>query len=417
MASKTGSWQGEKNHHEEQDAHEAAASESGIWFPRDVIRLFCDNESSAPRKQLPVFDASEEGFRRQNPVVGMDEKNLPRRAGAASKTGSVGQKIFGDATHMQTIQIEKLRKEFGTLVAVNDISLAVDAGNIVGLIAPNGAGKTTVLRMLATLTSPTDGHATLLGLDLRDDYLAIRNRVGYLPDFFNLYLDLTLRECLAFFAQAYAVPEAEAPARIQEALDFVDLAERSDAMVSHLSRGMVQRFGLATLLVRKPDILLLDEPASGLDPLARAQLRTVLKKLGSDGCTVIISSHILPELADFCTHIALLDHGKLVVHGEINAVRLAVSTRRRLEIAVLDDPAQAAELVSRQRGFTIVATAGNLLHIETDATQEALAALNTALVNGGVRVVRFAEQPLSIEDVFLQMTTGPASKEEFSNVE
>ncbi len=312
---------------------------------------------------------------------------------------------------MQTIQIEKLRKEFGNLVAINDLSLNIHAGEIVGLIGPNGAGKTTLLRMLATLISPTDGSATLLGLDLRNDYLAIRRHVGYLPDFFNLYLDLTLRECLTFFTQAYGVPAKEAAVRIQEALQFVDLAERSDAMVGHLSRGMVQRFGLATLLVRKPDILLLDEPASGLDPLARAQLRNVLKKLGSEGCTVIVSSHILPELADFCTHIALLDHGRLVVQGEINAVRRAIPTRRRLEIAVLDDPAPTAALVARQPGFEVVAIAGNLLQVETTAAPETLAALNATLVAGGARVVRFVEQTSSIEDVFRHLTTTHDTKE------
>jgi len=305
---------------------------------------------------------------------------------------------------MLTIQTDKLRKEFGTLVAVNDISLTVNAGEIVGLIGPNGAGKTTLLRMLATLTSPTDGTAKVLGLDLRNDYLSIRSHVGYLPDFFNLYLDLTLRECLAFFAKAYHVPEIEIPARIREALAFVDMAERSDMMVSHLSRGMVQRFGLATLLVRKPDILLLDEPASGLDPLARTQLRNVLKKLGSDGCTVIVSSHILPELADFCTHIVLMNHGRMAVQGEINAVRRAAPLRRRLEIDVLDNPAHAVALIAKQPGFQVVNVLERTLQLETDVTPEALAALNAILVNRGIRVVRFVEQASSIEDVFLHMT-------------
>ena len=311
---------------------------------------------------------------------------------------------------MPALSTYKLRKEFGAVVAVNDVTLSVEPGSVVGLIGPNGAGKTTLLRLLATLLPPTDGLACLLGFDLRRDYLAVRRRIGYLPDFFNLHQDLTLRECLLFFARAYGIPEALAPVRIREALAFVDLAGQGDDLVRHLSRGMVQRFGLATLLVRDPEILLLDEPASGLDPRARVQLRAVLRRLGGEGRTVIISSHILPELADFCTHIALMDRGRLVVCGAVDEVRRATVPARRLAVTVLGDPQSAAGCIARQGGFRVVRVDGNTLQVETGAGLDALADLNAALVAAGCRVVRFAEQEASIEDIFMQVTAPNAGE-------
>lgn len=165
---------------------------------------------------------------------------------------------------MEILQIDNIRKEFGTLVAVNDVTMSVEQGQVVGLIGPNGAGKTTLLRILATLLRPTDGNATILGHDLRKDYLQIRQRLGFLPDFFNLYNDLTLKECLEFFAKVYRVEPKLIPERINAALKFIDLEDKRDCFVRHLSRGMIQRMGVGVLLVHGPEVLLLDEPASGL---------------------------------------------------------------------------------------------------------------------------------------------------------
>ncbi|MHC5082536.1 MAG: ABC transporter ATP-binding protein, partial [Planctomycetota bacterium] len=218
---------------------------------------------------------------------------------------------------MSILKTLNLRKEYSSLVAVNDVCLDVDQGQVVGLIGPNGAGKTTLLRMLATVLPPTDGTAAISDYDLRKHPLKIRKKIGYLPDFFNLYDDLTLTECLEYFAQAYGVAPDQIPARVSQSLEYVDLTSKKDGLVKHLSRGMVQRMGLAVLLVHDPDIFLLDEPASGLDPIARIQLRDILRRLSNEGKTIIISSHILTELSGFCTHLAVMNQGSLVLQGEI----------------------------------------------------------------------------------------------------
>ena len=199
---------------------------------------------------------------------------------------------------MSVIKADGLRKEYGTLIAVNDVEFAIEPGQVVGLIGPNGAGKTTLLRMLATLLVPTRGTAEILGYDLLKDYMEIRKRIGFLPDFFNLYNDLTLEECLEFFAQSYNVPNNVIEEKINAVLKYVDLEGKRTNFIRNLSRGMVQRMGMATLLVREPEVFLLDEPASGLDPKARVQLREILKKLSDEGKAIFISSHILTELSD-----------------------------------------------------------------------------------------------------------------------
>jgi ABC-2 type transport system ATP-binding protein len=183
---------------------------------------------------------------------------------------------------MDILEINNIRKEYGTVVAVNDVSFSMAPGQVLGLIGPNGAGKTTLLRILATVLRPTSGSVKILGYDLKKQYLKIRKNIGYLPDFFNLYNDLTLRECLDFFARAYKVEAKSIPARIDEVLNYIELSHKRNDLVRNLSRGMVQRMGVGALLVHNPDLFLLDEPASGLDPKARIQLRKILKKLASE---------------------------------------------------------------------------------------------------------------------------------------
>jgi ABC-2 type transport system ATP-binding protein len=207
---------------------------------------------------------------------------------------------------MPLLEVKSVRKEFGTLVAVNDVSFSLEEGQVIGLIGPNGAGKTTLLRILATLLRPTSGTAEIRGDDLLKDYLSIRKHIGYLHDFFNLYNDLTLEECLEFFARSYRIDPALIPAKIDTALEQVELQEKRHDFIRHLSRGMIQRMGLAALLARDPKIFLLDEPASGLDPKARIQLRNVLKKLSDEGKTIIIVlayfDRALRVLFSYCHH-------------------------------------------------------------------------------------------------------------------
>lgn len=305
---------------------------------------------------------------------------------------------------MEILQIDNIRKEFGTLVAVNDVTMSIERGQVVGLIGPNGAGKTTLLRILATLLRPTDGNATILGHDLRKDYLQIRQDLGFLPDFFNLYNDLTLQECLEFFARVYKVEPAIIPERIDTVLKFIDLEEKRDAFIRHLSRGMVQRMGIGALLVHEPEVLLLDEPASGLDPNQRIKLREVLRKLSAKGKTIIISSHILTELSGLCSHIAIMNRGKIILYGAVDEIQQKIIGSRNVTISVLDDCDKAANVIKEFSDTKIINVQNNTIIIETNASLEELAGLNAALVNNGIKVVTFCEKKTDLEDIFMKIS-------------
>ena len=305
---------------------------------------------------------------------------------------------------MEILEVDNLRKEFGTLVAVNNISLSVEKGQVWGLIGPNGAGKTTLLRMLATVLRPTSGSVRLLGFDLAKEYLKIRRHIGYLPDFFNLYNDLTLRECLEFFAKAYKVKNKLIPKRVDEVLDYVELQSKRDDFIRHLSRGMVQRMGVGVLLVHDPDVFLLDEPASGLDPKARIQLRAVLTKLSREGKTIIISSHILTELSGFCSHIALMNEGNVVLHGAVDEIQRKVFDSRKIRISVLDDCDKAVQLIEKFSNTKIETVRDNEIIVEISAGESELAALNSHLVSKGIKVFSFGEEKTDLEDLFMKIS-------------
>ena len=305
---------------------------------------------------------------------------------------------------MEILVVNNIRKEFGTVVAVNDVSLSVDKGQVWGLIGPNGAGKTTLLRMLATVLRPTSGSVQLLGFDLAKEYLKIRRHIGYLPDFFNLYNDLTLRECLEFFAKAYKVENKLMPQRVDEVLDYIELQNKRDDFIQHLSRGMVQRMGVGVLLVHDPDVFLLDEPASGLDPKARIQLRAVLKKLSGEGKTIIISSHILTELSGFCSHIALMNEGNIVLHGAVDEIQRKVFDSRKIRISVLGDCDKAVQLIEKFSNTKIETVRDNEIIVEISAGESELADLNSHLVSKGIKVFSFGEEKTDLEDLFMKIS-------------
>jgi ABC-2 type transport system ATP-binding protein len=302
------------------------------------------------------------------------------------------------------MQLHRLRKEYSSLVAVDDVSFEAEAGQVVGLIGPNGAGKTTLLRILATLLPPTDGTATICGADLRKAPLAIRRSIGYLPDFFNLYPDLTLRECLDFFARAYHVPAGEVGGRVDAALTAVTLESKRDSLIRNLSRGMVQRLGLATLLVREPALLLLDEPASGLDPMARIQLRDILRRLSHEGKTIVISSHILTELSGFCTHIAIMNRGQLVMYGSVEEIERQVAGQQAVVVKVLGDAAQAERILREIETVEAVAASDHTFTLTCGGGPEAVAEINRRLVAGGIGVVELARHKTSLEDLFMTLS-------------
>jgi len=306
---------------------------------------------------------------------------------------------------MQVLEVNGIRKEFGTLVAVNDVSFSLERGQVLGLIGPNGAGKTTLLRILATVLRPTSGEVKLLGYNLRKEYLQIRRHLGFLPDFFNLYNDLTLRECLEFFARAYKMDEASIPRRIDEVLEYIELEYKRDNFIRHLSRGMVQRMGVGVLLVHEPDLFLLDEPASGLDPKARIQLRRVLKKLAGEGKTIIISSHILTELSGFCSHIAVMNKGNIVLQGAVDEIQRKVFNTQRMVISVLGDIPGAVSAIKQLAGAVPVIVDGNNITIDIDADRDKLAQLNAQLISRGIKVYSFSEAKTDLEDLFMEIST------------
>ncbi|MHC5059904.1 MAG: ABC transporter ATP-binding protein [Planctomycetota bacterium] len=302
------------------------------------------------------------------------------------------------------VETSSIRKEFGTLLAVNDANISIQPGQVVGLIGPNGAGKTTLLKILATVIRPTAGSAKLLGYDLHKEYLDIRKRIGYLPDFFNLYEDLTVRECLEFFAKAYGTKPEIVNKQIDMALEYVELEDKKNDFVRNLSRGMVQRMGVAVLLVHDPEVFILDEPASGLDPKARIQLRKVLAKLSSEGRTIIISSHILTELSGFCSHIAIMNKGSIALYGSVEDIQQKLTGVRKVIINVLNDCEKAVGLVNGFSNTVVKSVTENTITAEMAESKENLAGLNELLMSNGIKVFGFHEEKADIEDIFMSIS-------------
>ncbi|MDB5077927.1 MAG: transporter ATP-binding protein, partial [Chloroflexi bacterium] len=219
-----------------------------------------------------------------------------------------------------TIDVQGLVKTYGATRAVHGLTMKVEAGSIYGFVGPNGAGKTTTMRILATILAADEGLCMVAGEDVRQHPAKVRARLGYMPDFFGVYDDLTVQEYLEFYAESYYVPARTKKTTIADLLELTDLTAKRDEYVESLSRGMKQRLGLARCLVHDPDVLLLDEPASGMDPRARYEMREIVKELQRMGKTVLLSSHILPELAEICTHIGIVQGGRLIREGPVDQV-------------------------------------------------------------------------------------------------
>ncbi len=304
------------------------------------------------------------------------------------------------------LEVKNLRKEYGGLTAVKGVSFSLQPGDIFGFIGSNGAGKTTTIRMISTLLEPTSGTAILNGADVRKDPMSVRRMIGYMPDFFGLYDDVKVWEYLDFFAAIYEVPVRERAAIIDNVLELTDLTVKKDAFVQSLSRGMQQRLCLARCLVHDPALLLLDEPASGLDPRARSELKELIVELGRMGKIVIVSSHILPELADFCNTVGIIERGEMLAFGEVDKIVRDLHPTRALEARVLRDAAVAAEVVAKLPGVLNAAAKADALRIEFNGDPEAQAEVARALVQGGHGLLAFREEQADLEDVFLKLTTG-----------
>ena len=292
------------------------------------------------------------------------------------------------------------------MTAVKGVEFSLSPGDVFGFIGSNGAGKTTTIRMLATLLEPTSGTATLNGKDVRRDPIAVRRMIGYMPDFFGLYDDVKVWEYLDFFAALYEVPVRQRASTIGVVLEMTDLSHKRDAFVQSLSRGMQQRLCLARCLVHDPALLLLDEPASGLDPRARAELKELLLDLGRLGKIVVVSSHILPELADFCNTVGIIERGEMLAFGSVDDIVRDLHPTRALEARLLRDAGAAAEIVRRLPGVLGSHADGERLRIEFSGDADAQAEIARALVQGGHGLLAFREEQADLEDVFLKLTTG-----------
>lgn len=307
-------------------------------------------------------------------------------------------------------ETKNLTRRYGSSLAVDDLNLAIPQKAIYGFIGPNGAGKTTTMRILTTLLMPTDGQAWVAGHSVVKNPRAVRTVVGFMPDFFGVYDNMKSWEYIDFFAAAYGVPAARRPKLIDELLELVDLGHKRDAYVMGLSRGMKQRLSLARTMAHNPELLILDEPASGLDPRARVELRELLKELRALGKTIMISSHILTELAEVCTHIGIIEQGKLLASDDVTTIMRSLQAHHIYEVHLLSDLDTAAALVRDLPGVLAVRRLPEgeppMLEIDYAGDEQGVSALLARLVAGGASVIHFASQKSDLEEVFLRVTEG-----------
>ncbi len=305
------------------------------------------------------------------------------------------------------IETRNLTKRYGNLIAVNNINLKLEEGDVFGFIGPNGSGKTTTMRMMATLLNPDHGEAYICGKSIYTNQEEIRRLVGFMPDFFGVYDDMTVIEYLEFFCAAYRIPSAHRRKICEEKLELVDMSFKRDAMVNELSRGQTQRIGLARTLLHDPQVLLLDEPASGLDPRARIEIRNLLKRLGEIKKTVIVSSHILPELADVCSRVGMIEKGNLIVDGNVAEVMKKARQRIMLNIRVKDRVEQAAKLLEQCDSVEKVEiTRTQLLEVTLKAEIEDYSDIPTNLIGHGFALTLFREEEVNLETAFMELTKG-----------
>lgn len=307
---------------------------------------------------------------------------------------------------MAMIKTEELTRYYGSFLAVDKLNIEIEKGDIFGFIGPNGAGKTTTLRMLATLLEPSYGMAFVDGIDVSRDPYAVKKILGFMPDAFGVYDGMRLTEYLDFFGAAYKIPRKKRKELIADVLELTDLTSKADDFVSAFSRGMKQRCCLAKTLIHDPKVLLLDEPASGLDPRARIEIKELLKTLKDMGKTILISSHILSELGDMCNKIGIIEHGKLLTAGDYKEILGNIRQEREIRLVVIDDGDLAEKILAETPGIFNVDRSGSEFQMESKLGREELATLMNRLVTSGVQVVFFEENQGTLEDVFLHVTKG-----------
>ena len=304
------------------------------------------------------------------------------------------------------IELRGFTKRYGDFVAVRDLDLSIEAGQLFGFIGPNGAGKSTTIRFLATLLAPTAGEGFVNGYRVTRQPLEVRQSLGYMPDNFGVYDGMKVWEFLDFFAAAYRLPRARRRQVIGDVLQLLDLTGKRDELVNGLSRGMKQRLCLAKTLVHDPPVLILDEPTSGLDPRARLEVKALLRELCRMGKTILISSHVLSELADCCTSIGILEQGRLLLHGPMQDVYRRIRRNRIVEIRFLERMDVGLSVIRGTPETHDLRVEGNRVTVELAGDDACLAGLAERLLAEGVRFASFAEKEPTLEDVFMLVTEG-----------
>jgi len=301
------------------------------------------------------------------------------------------------------IEFQNLRREYGSLVAVRDLNVSIPPGEVYGLIGPNGAGKTTTIRMACGLLTPTSGGVRIADVDVHSNPELAQTNIGYLSDFFNVYDDLKVWEYLDYFAHAYKMPEAAIAARVEQVIQHVGLEVKRDQFIRGLSRGMKQRLGIARAIIHKPKVLLLDEPASGLDPKARSDLRGVLLALRDEGATIVISSHILSELEGFCTSIGVMEKGVMVRSGRIETITEQETRFHVIRLSWIGEAA-VADILGKVAEVSNVAVSGPEAVFRFAGPEDDLPNVLAALLSSGVRVLSFGEVKQTVEDLYLKLS-------------
>src|SRR5215471_16873211 len=311
-----------------------------------------------------------------------------------------------NAPPIPAVQTYGLTRMYGNIAALSGLDLMVNKGDLFGFIGSNGAGKTTTLRILATFLAPSAGTAQILGHDVVRDADAVRHVIGYMPDFFGVYKDMEVTEYLDFFGACYKIPTAQREKTVNDVLELVGLSEKKGALIGALSRGMQQRLGLARVLIHDPQLLLLDEPASGLDPRARIEMMAILQELQRLGKTIIISSHILSELQTLCNRVAIIEKGKLIYSGPVQGVRDQMQQGRVVWARVATDQLQAVQLLQARAEVAEVGTVDSEIKVTLAGQDVDHSIVADVLVRGGARLVELREDEIGLEEVFMRVTRG-----------
>jgi ABC-2 type transport system ATP-binding protein len=311
-----------------------------------------------------------------------------------------------DAPPIPAVETIHLTRLYGSMTALNDLNLVINRGDLFGFIGSNGAGKTTTLRILATFLAPSSGTAKILGHDVIREADAVRHVIGYMPDFFGVYKDMEVTEYLDFFGACYKIPTAQREKTVNDVLELVGLSEKRGAIIGALSRGMQQRLGLARVLIHDPKVLLLDEPASGLDPRARIEMMAILQELQRMGKTIIISSHILSELQTLCNRVAIIEKGKLIYSGPVQGVRDQMSAGVIYWVVVQGESAAAVNLLKARPEISDAVAVDGQVKVTFASHDVDPSFLPEALVRGGVKFTGLWEDELGLEEVFLRVTRG-----------